>query len=82
MADITIPPAALEAVAQAIRKKRHDRPSYEIAEDACLAMIEAWPGMSTDGEELHFSTARGAPVATVKSYSIILPVTENPNGKL
>lgn len=49
---------------------------------ACLAMLKHWPGMTTDGRELHFSTARGAPVTTVKAYSIILPLPqENTNAE-
>ena len=50
MADITIPADALEASARAIADVEYPRlpprkEHYEMARAACLAMINAWPGM-------------------------------------
>ena len=61
MTDITIPPEALEAAARAIygilegpvanqdfsRQKRQWEQAQELARAACLAMLRAWPGVST-----------------------------------
>lgn len=95
--DITIPDEALEAAAiDLYRSATHSPQGFswatlhprvrerwrKNARAACLAMLKAWPGMTTDGRELHFSTARGAPVTTVKAYSIILPLPqENTNAE-
>ena len=44
MTDITIPPEALEAAVKAYFATKKD--SYEgWINDACLAMLKAWPGM-------------------------------------
>lgn len=86
---ITIPPNAIEAgkdtafswlrshMEDDVRVQHMtDEELTELVSAACLAMLRAWPGMTTDGRELHFSTARGAPVTTVKAYSIILPLPQ------
>lgn len=69
-----IPPEALEAAAKAMWKT--DDPSqWELgmARAACLAMLEAWPGMSR-GDARQWSVMPDMPI-------IILPLTENPNDK-
>lgn len=69
MSKITIPPEALEAAAmadfEAWRKYHHrtetwddllpeEQESYRVAaRAACLAMLEAWPGMGTVATEDH-----------------------------
>ena len=71
MADITIPPAALEAGARAIEKSLKTARITLESEDgykpearaAFLAMIGAWPGMQHD------------------NYAIILPLTEKTDDK-
>ena len=54
MTDITIPPAALEAGARAIRTFYSDEPlavcdgaAYKAARAAFLAIVEAWEGAKT-----------------------------------
>lgn len=62
MTDITIPPAALEAAARAMAKAGYGFAGIELtdpytadadywdhtARAACLAMVQAWPGMSIE----------------------------------
>ena len=48
MTDITIPPEALEAAVKAYFATKKD--SYEgWVNDACLAMLKAWPGAKDSG---------------------------------
>lgn len=70
MTDITIPPEALEAAARAICEADfnlpHDAPDFHVyARAACLAMLEAWPGM----QKIYRSEDE-------KLFSIILPLPE------
>ena len=47
MTDIHIPPAALEAGARVVIQYRNSaRSDAGIARATCLAILEAWPGMS------------------------------------
>jgi hypothetical protein len=48
MTDVTIPRAALEAGAHAYRTVQPDRTHLHAIRAACLAMLEAWPGMQHD----------------------------------
>lgn len=87
MDNITIPPEALKAAkrdaAVAIYRlvapdtRAHELTKNEIKEiarTACLAMLEAWPGMSRKTSIQGFVTA-----ITVEEDAIILPLTENTN---
>ena len=71
MTDITIPPAALEAGREAFLECDVN-PSYsfdDVLRAACLAMIEAWPGMSQLAEN---------DSASIRELAcLILPLTEN-----
>lgn len=78
MVNITIPPEAIEAAARAVAAEvRHDWDTAgkfqdkwrAVARAACLAMLEAWPGMVC-AEEDYLGPA-----------CIILPLTENHNDK-
>jgi hypothetical protein len=48
MTDITIPPAAAEALSDAVADLIGERLSLYEARAACLAMLNAWPGMQHD----------------------------------
>ena len=79
---IKIPPAALEAGARAMAKAGYDFAAIEItdpytadadywnhtARAACLAMLEAWPGMATEFRRDSYMGWDG--------NLIILPLTE------
>ena len=53
MTDITIPPEALEAAVKAYFATKKD--SYEgWINDACIAMLKAWPGVIHNGHWLLF----------------------------
>jgi len=69
MTDITIPPEALEAFIDFLSMFYRDGEGNHVsdahARDACLAMLEAWPGMYTAGN--------------VDGNFALLPLTEKPN---
>ena len=64
--DITIPPAALEAGARAIAESLRTARLTTEAQDgykpearaACLAMLQAWPGMTREGVVMARRTPR------------------------
>lgn len=72
MTDITIPPEALEAVAKIIKDSffTNDSDAENVARAACLAMLNAWPGMDT-----------GPNIYGRQDAIIHLPLTENPDAE-
>lgn len=73
--DITIPPAALEAVAKIIKDSffTNDSDAENVARAACLAMLKNWPGAFRNDMEEAAGVRR----------RVILPLTQektNENG--